>query len=141
MQRVRGEDSTLEAAVGYAAAPNGFGVVYARLRRGERARLLRFSFRARRVGRFWGLACGYAALTAVAEALGKRGIREVRFLLGDSEFVQELRTGKVAADVLAMQYVRMRCALNPLESFSFQTSDVEDLTQRARAEAALNVAA
>jgi len=141
MRRVREGGSTVEAAVGYAAAPGGRGVVYVRLSGVEEPQLLRLSFRVQPASRFEPLACGYAALAAVGEALGRRGIRRVRFLLGDPEFVGELRTGKVAAQGLAIPYVRMRCALNALESFSFQSSAVDDLTQRARAEAALNVAA
>jgi hypothetical protein len=84
---------------------------------------------------------GYAALTAIARALGKRGIQAVRLTIADEEFADEITTGRRVDERLAIPYVRLRCAINSLASFDVQAGGVDDLTQRARAEAALNVAA
>jgi hypothetical protein len=40
-----------------------------------------------------------------------------------------------------MAYVQVRCALNALSSFNVRVRQADELTQRARAEVALNVAA
>jgi hypothetical protein len=86
-------------------------------------------------------AAGYAALTAIVRALCKRGIRAVRFIIGDEAFAQEVATGRHVDERLAIPYVRLRCAMNSLANVDVQAGTTDELTQRARAEAALNVAA
>jgi hypothetical protein len=141
MRKMRSPDPVVEASVGYSADAQGKGIAYARLT-GRRARqLLRVTFRVAVPRPFPDRAIAYAALTAIARVLSKRGVREARFLLGDAEFVEEVATGRGIADALALSYVRLRCALNALVKFGVQTAPTDDLTQRAQAEVALNVAA
>lgn len=140
MQKMRSSDPAVEAEVGYAADASGNGVAYARLTGPAAKRLLRLGFRVEPT-RLPNRAVAYAALTAVSRALRKRGFREVRFLLGDAEFVEEVATGRGVGEMLAIPYVRLRCVLNSFAKFGMRTGATDDLTQRARAEAALNLAA
>jgi hypothetical protein len=135
----RGSDAAIDAAVGYAADERGNGIAYVSAVKSETRRLLRIAFRV--AAPVSERAVGYAALTAVARALAKRGVRGVRFVLSDREFAQEVATGSGVSDTFAIPYVRLRCALNALSRFEVRVSSTDDLTQRARAEAALNVAA
>jgi hypothetical protein len=140
MRKMRRADPAVEALVGYAADAKGGAVAYARLTRPHARQLLRVSFRlAARASDSAALA--YAALTAITKSLGKRGFRNVRFVVGDARFAQQVATGRGVDESLAIPYVRLRCALNSLATFSIQAGSTDDLTQRARAEAALNVAA
>ncbi len=141
MQTMRSYDPTVEAMVGYAAAEGGKGLAYARLTGVQSKQLLRIGFRVTAPEPWSDRAIGYAALTAVSRALRKRGVHEVRFLLGDPEFVEEIATGHGVGETLVLSYVRLRCALNSLAKFGVQTGATDDLTNRARAEVALNVAA
>ncbi len=142
MQTMRSPaQSTTEALVGYAANARGIGVAYARLIGARAKRLLRVGFRIAPAAGCRDRAVSYGALTAVSRALCKRGLRDVRFVLGDIEFVEEIVTGQGVSEGLAIPYVRLRCALNSLAKFRVQTGATDDLTQRARAEVALNVAA
>ena len=141
MRKTRSPDPVVEALVGYSADAQGKGVAYARLT-GRRARqLLRVSFRVGAPRPFPDRAVAYAALTAIARVLSRRGAREVRFLVADGEFVEEVASGRGISHSLAMSYVRLRCALNALAKYAMQPARTDDLTQRARAEVALNVAA
>ncbi len=141
MRTVRSSDRAVEAVVGYAADARGGGLAYARLTNAQSKRLLRVPFRLTAQRSQSDRAIGYAALTAVSQALRKRGVREACFVLGDSAFVQEIATGRGVEETLALPYVRLRCALNALEKFDVRAGCADDLTQRARAEVALNVAA
>lgn len=141
MQTTRGAAHRVEATVGYAADQRGMGVAYARLSLGRSQRLLRVGFRVALPAPFSERAAGYAAVTAVTRILCKRGFREVRFVLADEDFVEEIATGRDVAQTLVIPYVRLRCALNTLLKFGVRASPTDDLTQRARAEVALNVAA
>jgi len=141
MRTTRSAGPGIEAGVGYAADHRGRGVAYARLAGPEGAQLIRIGFRVAGSTPFGERAVAYAALTAVAQTLAKRGLRDVRFVVGDPAFAEEITSGRGVDDRLAIPYVRLRCALNSLAKFAMQTGAVDDMTQRARAEAALNVAA
>lgn len=141
MRTTRSAGPGVEAMVGYAADQRGMGVAYARLTIGRARRLLRVGFRVTLTAPFTERAAGYAALTEVTRVLFKRGFREVHFVLADEEFVEEIATGRDVAQALVIPYVRLRCALNTLLTFGVRAGPTDDLTQRARAEAALNVAA
>jgi hypothetical protein len=140
MQTMRSPDPGVDAIVGYAADGRGSGIAYARLSLGRSRRFLRVGFR---VGAppFSERAVGYAALTAVTRVLCRRGFREVRFVLADADFVEEIASGRGIGETLVIPYVRLRCTLNSLIKFSVRVAPTDDLTQRARAEVALNVAA
>ncbi|HZV76120.1 MAG TPA: hypothetical protein VFF63_00015 [Candidatus Babeliales bacterium] len=139
MQTMRREDSTVEATVGYAADERGGGVAYARVVGAHARRLLRLAFRAPQPPTE--RAIGYAALTAVCRALARRGVRDVCFLVEDPELVDEISTGRGIGERLVLPYVRLRCALNALTKFTVVRGASGELSQRARAEVALNVAA
>jgi hypothetical protein len=130
----------VEATVGYAADECGKGIAYARLTASGSERLLRLTFRVA-ARPLTDRAIGYAALTAVARALARRHHREVTLVLGDADFLEEIAGGRGVADGLVLSYVNLRCALNALAKFRLQSGSTDELTQRARAEATLNVAA
>jgi hypothetical protein len=129
-----------EVKVGYAADRRGRGVVYAAVATAKGARLVRRSFRIAPVP-FEDRAIGFAALTEVARVLRERGCRRVNFTLGDAALVDEITAQRDLPETLVLAYVRLRCALNALEAYAVKAGATEDLTQRARAEAALNLAA
>lgn len=137
----RGSEPVVEAVVGFAGDSRGAGLAYARLNGPRIGTLLRVGFRVAAPAGCRDRAIAYAALTALSHALAKRAICNVRFVLADSEFVDEVATGRGVVDLLAIPYVRLRCALNALMSFEVSTGTTDELTQRARAEVALNVAA
>ncbi len=130
--------SRVEAAIGYAVGPRGLGLAYALLSGTGAPKLLRSTFRtvpgSDRAG-------GYAAVTAVARALRERGFENMRFVLNDVELVEEIAKRREPSESLALSYVRLRCVLNSLSTFSVAAGATDDLTQRARAEVALNLAA
>ena len=137
----RSGNGPIEAVLGYAADERGNGLAYAHLTGARARRLLRVAFRVVDSPPLGDRATGYAALTAVARALARRGIGDVRFVLGDSQLVDEIATGRGVAEALSLAYVRLRCLLNSLASFVVTAGPTDDLTQRARAEVALNLAA
>jgi hypothetical protein len=65
----------------------------------------------------------------------------VRFVVRDEEFAAEIATGRNVTNELQLAYVALRCALNSLASFAVDSGGTDELTQRARAEVVLNVAA
>jgi len=138
MQAAQRVDSVVEATVGYAAGERGAGLAYARVVGSTSRRLLRIAFR---VSAPTERTTGYAALTAVCRALARRGIRGVSFVVGDAELVEEIGSGRSVGERLVLPYVRLRCALNSLAKFSVVHGATEELTQRANAEVALNIAA
>ena len=138
---MRGCNPGVEAAIGYAADVRGNGVAYARLTGRRKRQLLRIAFRVPAPAQPIDRASGYAALTAVARALRERGVLRVRFSLNDARFTDEVGGRRELPETLALPYVRLRCALNSLSSFSIRAGSTDDLTQRARAEVALNLAA
>ncbi len=130
--------SGVEAAIGYAVGSRGLGLAYALLSGSAAPELLRSTFRtvpgSDRAG-------GYAAVTAVARALRDRGFEKLRFVLNDVELVEEIAKRREPSESLVLPYVRLRCVLNSLSEFSVAAGATDDLTQRARAEVALNLAA
>lgn len=141
MQARGSSDPAVEAVVGYAANPDGRGVLYARLSRRQAKWLVRLGFRVAAPRPFSDRAIGYAALTALCRAFSKRKVREVRFVLGDAAFAEEVATGRGVGESMSIPYVRLRCVLNTFSKFGVQAGPTDDLAQRARAEAALNLAA
>jgi hypothetical protein len=136
----RGADRAAEATVGYAADERGNGLAYARIAGMRSRRLLRVGFRVP-AGPATERAIAYAALTAVTRALSRCGLREVRFVVSDARFADEIATGRGVAERLVLAYVGLRCALNTLATFGVQPGATDELTQRARAEVTLNLAA
>jgi len=129
--------------MGYAVARDGRGVAYARVADGLAPETLRIPFA---LSRGWRHAAkddvaGYAAMVAVARAVRRRGGRRVRFVLSDERFANEVTTRSAVAQHLALPYIRLRCELNAFSKCEIRTAPTEDLTHRARAEAALNLAA
>ena len=141
MQSMATPAATVQVLVGFAAGTDGRGIAYARLTRGAAERLLRIEFRVPQSQRWAEHAVNYAALTSVARTVVQRGFTRARFVLADAAFVREISTGKSVGEALALPYVRLRCALNALAEFTVVSGATDDLTQRARAEAALNIAA
>jgi hypothetical protein len=141
MRTKRRPDPAVEVLAGYAADNRGSGIAYARVTGARSRGLLRVGFRVGLSGALADRAAGYAALTAISRALCKRGFRNVRFILGDPDFVEEIASRRGIGEALALAYVRLRCALNSLATFDVRSGAADDLTQRARAEVALNLAA
>jgi len=131
----------IEAVLGYAADERGKGLAYAQLTGAQARKLIRTAFRVKSPPPLSDRAIGYAALTAVARALSKRGICDVHFVVGDPQLVEEIATGRGVAETLSLAYVRLRCVLNSLARFVVCAGSTDDLTQRARAEVALKLAA
>ncbi len=94
MRTTRNAGSGIEAGVGYAADHRGRGVAYARLAGSEAIQLIRVGFRVGGPTISSERAVAYAALTAIARALVKRGLRDVRFSIGDAGFVEEISSGR-----------------------------------------------
>lgn len=140
MGKIRGANAGVEATIGYACDSRGSGLAYARVS-GAKEELLRLAFRTAEPAPHSDRAAGYAALTAVARALLKRGTRRVCFVLGDARFVVEIAAGSDLPGTLVLPYVRLRCVLNSLEACDVQLGSTDELAQRARAEVALNLAA
>lgn len=141
MRSMRGSQAAVQALVGFAAGNQGRGIAYARLTQGAAKRTIRLEFCVGKCQRSEKHAVAYAALTAVARNFVRRGIACVRFILADAAFVDEISTGNGVGESLALPYVRLRCALNALAEASVVAGATDELTQRARAEAALNIAA
>ncbi len=137
---MRASEPGVETAIGYAVGPRGLGLAYARLAGSGAPKLVRLAFRTNpRAGSE--RAAGYAALTAVARVLRERGYDNLRFVFNDAELVAEIAKRREPSETLALSYVRLRCVLNSLTAWSVAVGTTDDLTQRARAEIALNLAA
>jgi hypothetical protein len=126
----------LEATLGYAADDRGRGIAYARLRDPGGERLLRVGFRLR-LG-YIAREVAYAALIAVAQTLRRRGIHKVCFVLEDEQLVADVTEHGELSAAMVLPYVTLKCALNQFEAFSLVAAQQVDVTQRARAEIALN---
>lgn len=126
----------LEATLGYAAGDRGRGIAYARLREARGEHLLRVSFRVR--PQFVAREVAYAALIAVAQTLHRRGVVKARFVLEDERLVAEVTEHGELSAAMVLPYVRLKCALNQFDAVSLAAAQTLDLTQRARAEIALN---
>ncbi|HEY1978323.1 MAG TPA: hypothetical protein VGG89_17350 [Candidatus Baltobacteraceae bacterium] len=128
----------VEVEVGFGAGSGGRGIAYARIRGGAADQLLRVAFRVPR--QFADAEVGYAALTAVARALRKRRLKNVRLAVDDPGLVDGLSGGEVPPPMV-LPYVRLKCALNGFDDVRVSATPTNDLAQRARAEVALLPAA
>ena len=133
----------IQVVVGYALASDGRGIAYVRIERGFIAETLRVPFAVSHAFRATNKEeiAGYAALIAVARAVRHRGARSVRFVLSDERIASGATTGSAIGEELALPYVRLRCELNTFSKCEIRTGSTDDLTHRAQAEAALNLAA
>jgi hypothetical protein len=132
----------VQATVGFAADASGEGVAYARLKgiRGEG--LVRVPFGVKRYPALLEREIGYAALTAVAVHLRKRGVVQIDVAVDDSQLAADLRERRDVPEALSMAYVRLGCALNAFADYRLVDADgASDLTARAKAEVAMHVAA
>ena len=126
----------VDAVLGFSADERGRGVAYARLA-GERGdHLLRVGFRLRRG--YVAREVGYAALTAVAQTLHRRAVPRVRFIVEDELLVRDVHEHSELPPEVVLAYVKLKCALNRFDGFVLDSAEEGDLTQRARAEIALN---
>lgn len=128
----------VEVEVGYGAGHGGRGIAYVRIRGGAAEHLMRIAFRMRR--EFDEGEVGYAALTAVARALRKRRLTNVRLAVDDAALVEGLSGAEIPA-AMVLPYVRLKCALNGFDDVRVNATPTTDLAQRARAEVALLPAA
>lgn len=128
----------VEVEVGFGAGQGGRGIAYARIRGGAAEHLLRVAFKVRR--EFVEEEVGYAALTAVARALRKRRLANVRLAVDDAGLVDGLSGGEIPP-AMVLPYVRLKCALNGFDDVRVSATQSTDLAQRARAEVALLPAA
>jgi hypothetical protein len=128
------------AEIGFAANPGGTGIAYADVAGRGAKRLLRVPFRVQPRGA-QDRVIGYAALTAIARALRRWNVERVRFAVDDPALVADIGGHREVPGSLVMPYVQLRCTLNQLAEFDVIEATENDLTQRARAEVALNVAA
>lgn len=130
----------MTAEVGFAAARGGTGIAYAEVTGRGQKRLLRVPFRVRARGAE-DRVIGYAALTAIVHALRRWHVERVRLAVNDPALIADLGGQRAVPGSLVMPYVRLRCMLNQLAEFDVIEASENDLTQRARAEVALNFAA
>jgi hypothetical protein len=128
------------AAIGFAADRRGTGIAYADVALPGRKRVMRVPFNVEARGPE-DRVVGYAALTAIARALRRWQVDRVRFAVDDPALVADLGGHRDVPGSLVMPYVHLRCALNQLVDFDVVEAGESDLTQRAKAEVALNVAA
>ncbi len=139
-------DSIVTATLGFAAGGTGDGVVYVSLA-GAAARdsdgLVRVAFRCQPLPALRGRDIAYAALEAAARRLADRRY-PIRFAIEDQSLAADLIEHRPVPTALTVPYVRAQCALNRLGTATFVARNdrtVRDLTARARAEVALDVAA
>lgn len=128
---------------GFAADAQGNGVAYVRLMLGGAPRVLRVPFTVKRYPALHEREVGYAALTAVAAVLRRRGIERARFTIDDAHLAADLCEHREVPAALALGYVRLRCALNQFKEYDIAAiaAGESDLTARARSEAAMRIAA
>jgi hypothetical protein len=141
MIRTRLRIPSIQAVVGYAANDRGRGIAYLRAHTESGGRLARVPFRVRRVTSAQGHEVGYGALRAVLRALREWGVRRVRLAVEDAQLVEEVAGRRDIPSPIVLPYVRLRCALNAFDEAAVVFGAEPDLTQRARAEAALQTAA
>ncbi|MDQ6929411.1 MAG: hypothetical protein M3126_01925 [Candidatus Eremiobacteraeota bacterium] len=143
MESKRTTGPIVEATVGFAADEHGRGIAYAALAAGSKARSLRIPFTVRRYPALLEREVGYAAMTAVAERVAEMGCHRVKFHVADERLVDDIAGRRDVPMPLAIEYVRLGCALNRFAEYQLAPDGgpADDLTARARAEVTLNVAA
>lgn len=133
----------IDATVGFAADEAGSGIAYVSLSSGSNRKSLRVPFTVRRYPALLEREVGYAALTAVADKVAALGCKRVAFHVPDDRVVADLEERRDVPGPLAIEYVRLGCALNRFSEYRLEAGggDAGDLTARARAEVTLHVAA
>lgn len=133
----------IDATVGFAADEAGFGIAYAALSAGSNQKSVRVPFTVRRYPALLDREIGYAALTAVADKIAEMGCKRVRFRVPDDRVVNDIAERRDVPAPLAIEYVRLGCALNRFAEYRLDVDGegADDLTARARAEVTLHVAA
>ena len=133
----------IDATVGFAADEAGFGIAYVSLASGSNRKSLRVPFSVRRYPALLEREVGYAALTAVADKVAALGCKRVAFRIPDERVVADFQERRDVPGPLAIEYVRLGCALNRFSEYRLDAGgdDAGDLTARARAEVTLHVAA
>lgn len=143
---MKSKGERLRATVGFAADERGEGVAYARVSRfasAEQGALVRVPFRLQRMPALLDREVGYAALTAVAAHLKKRGVERIGFVVDDTRLVEDLQGRRELPQPLGLPYVRLGCALNQFREYDVEPlpDQGSDLSARARAEVAMHIAA
>ncbi len=133
----------VNAAVGFAADPQGNGIAYVRVGDGSGSRTMRIPFTVKPYPALLGREVGYGALTAAAAALLRRGFGRVQLVVDDQRLATDLQEHRDVPAPLILAYVRLRCALNQFQEYGIAGSPQceSDLTARARSEVAMHVAA
>ena len=141
MESKRAKGPVIDAKVGFAADEHGCGVAYVALTSGQKEKSVRIPFKVRRYPALLDREVGFAAMTAVAEHVASMGCRRVNFRVADDRVVEDFCERRDVPMPLAIEYVRMGCALNRFAEFHLEAASADDLTARARAEVTLHVAA
>jgi hypothetical protein len=138
-------NSAADVLVGYAHDGYGRGIAYAAIANGSGRNAVRVPFTATPLSLYGGIEYGYAAVTALAGELRKRGFARIRVRVGDERVVADLSSeAKIPPPALGMPYVKARCALNGFAAARVERADpreIADLEGRARAELQLRTAA
>ncbi|GAC1557969.1 MAG: hypothetical protein NVS3B17_07230 [Vulcanimicrobiaceae bacterium] len=138
-------DSFVPVTLGFAAGRHGNGVAYVRMRGADGGdALVRVTFRCRPLPALRGRDVAYAALEATATRLRTRGLSSVRFAVNDTTLAADIAEHRPVPNSLTIPYVRLQCALNRFARatvVAVEDESTRDLTARARAEVALDVAA
>ena len=137
MRRHATANERVDGIAGYAANDRGCGIAYLRFSQS----VIRVPFTCKRIAGLDGREVGYAALRAALHALREWGIRRVRLAVEDARLVDELSERRDVPAPMVLPYVRLRCALNEFDDAVVVLGETAELTQRARAEAALDNAA
>ena len=139
----KGKFPMIDVTLGFAADERGAGIAYAQLAAKGRERLLRIPFAVRRYPALLEREVAYAATTAVAAQLSEMGCKRVTLRVPDERLVSDVKGRGDLPLPLAMEYVRLGCALNHFAEFEVQAGNEcsDDLAARARAEVALHIAA
>lgn len=137
-------NTAADVLVGFAHDGYGRGLAYAAIANGSGRSALRVPFTATPLALYGGLEYGYAAVTALAGELRKRGFARIRLRVADDRVVRDLAAPAEVPPALGMPYVKARCALNGFASARVERADpreIADLEGRARAELQLRTAA
>lgn len=133
----------IRAIVGFAADGQGRGLAYARVSGGASSEVLRLPFSLERYPDLLDREIGYAALDTVAKRLRAAGVERVTFVIDDLQLFTDVAEHREVPPALTLAYVRLGCALNQFREYHLNSAGdpAAELTARARAEVALQVAA